>query len=361
MLRAHWHGYEIDSSEAAYEAQVPQPEQLGTVVRRLLTSGYFTRSYYLLFEEPLIRLRDFIVAHGDVADKLTAKAAILNYVGTHRQALLEAGVFRFELTEEQKEMMEDYGYDEEFESGSLVKEQYYYSEQEIPLDGIVLYLGCSLVPSSKLEPREAKRAYKLVRDNYARVGLLDELEGMGRGLARDYVQEDINKRQNLSLRVRLNPDATFTVTGRWFDDGQFIFPYYDYLLELAARKAAGPGGAGCALLPAQGGRARLFALLRHLPAGASLRGDGAVRRLPGAGGGSARHGPHNDGPPPRTGGPGDGPLLRHWPLRSGLRRLLLLRPAWFCHRCHRCSLRTVRARGAAGRRGPRLPDSPGRR
>ncbi|HEY67188.1 MAG: hypothetical protein DRI79_01195 [Chloroflexi bacterium] len=264
MLRAHWHGYEIDSSEAAYEAQVPQPEQLGTVVRRLLTSGYFTRSYYLLFEEPLIRLRDFIVAHGDVADKLTAKAlehlekqiakfdptswkasrigvraaeAILNYVGTHRQALLEAGVFRFELTEEQKEMMEDYGYDEEFESGSLVKEQYYYSEQEIPLDGIVLYLGCSLVPSSKLEPREAKRAYKLVRDNYARVGLLDELEGMGRGLARDYVQEDINKRQNLSLRVRLNPDATFTVTGRWFDDGQFIFPYYDYLLELAARKA----------------------------------------------------------------------------------------------------------------------------
>ena len=28
MLKAHWHGYEIDSSEAAYEVQVGQPEQL---------------------------------------------------------------------------------------------------------------------------------------------------------------------------------------------------------------------------------------------------------------------------------------------------------------------------------------------
>ena len=264
MLKAHWHGYEIDSSEAAYEAQVPRPEQLGTLVRGLLTSGYFVRSYYLLFEEPLVRLRDFILAHGDMEDKLTAKAleylekqiakfdptswkasrigvraieAILNYVGTHRQELLDAGTFRFELTEEQKEMMRDYGYDEEFEPGSRVRESDYYSEEEIPFDGVVLSLGCSLVPANKLEPREAKRAYKLVRDHYKQVGLLDELAGWGWGAPRDYVQEDIDKRQHLSLRVRINPDATFIITGRWFDDGQFIFPYYDYLLGLAAKKA----------------------------------------------------------------------------------------------------------------------------
>jgi hypothetical protein len=41
----------------------------------------------------------------------------------------------------------------------------------------------------------------------------------------------------LSLRVRMNPDATFIVTGRWMDDGQFAFGYYDYLLGQAAKKA----------------------------------------------------------------------------------------------------------------------------
>ena len=55
MLKAHWHGYEIDSSEAAYEVQVGQPEQLGSLARGILTSGYFVRSYYLVFEEPMKR------------------------------------------------------------------------------------------------------------------------------------------------------------------------------------------------------------------------------------------------------------------------------------------------------------------
>lgn len=265
MLKAHWHGYEIDSSEAAYEAQVPQPEQMGTLVRNLLTSGYFGRSCYLLFEEPLVRLRDFITAQGQ-EDELAVKVLehlekqiakkspkswkaatigvraiepILNYVGAHRQELLEAQTFRFELTAEQREMMEDYD-TEEFEPGDLVEEQDYYSEDEIPLDGVVLFLGCSLTPANKLAPSEQKRAYSLVRRSYKQSGLLDELEGfgafMGRG-AQDYVAEDINRPLPLTLRVRLNPDATFTITGRWMDDGQFIFPYYDYLLGLAAKKA----------------------------------------------------------------------------------------------------------------------------
>jgi hypothetical protein len=125
MLKAHWSGYEIDSSEAAYEVKVKEPEEMGTLVRAFLTSGYFVRSYYLLFEEPMVRLRDFIKEHGDPKDKLAAKAleyldkqidkfdsegyrasrigvraiqSILNYVGAHRQELLDAQLFRFELT-----------------------------------------------------------------------------------------------------------------------------------------------------------------------------------------------------------------------------------------------------------------------
>lgn len=265
MLKAHWHGYEIDSSEAAYEAQVPQPEQMGTLLRGFLTSGYFVRSYYLLFEEPLIRLRDFILAQGLPADQQTAKAleylekqiarfdpttvrattigvraieGILNYIGAHRKALLETGTFRFELTEEQKEYWEEYT-DEEFEPGTLVSEQDFYSEDEIPLDGVVLFLGCSLVSADKLTPREREKAYKLVHRSYKRSGLLDDLTAWGSfiGRSRDYVAEAIDQPQPLSLRVRLNPDATFLVTGRWHDDGQFIYPLYEYLLGLAAKKA----------------------------------------------------------------------------------------------------------------------------
>lgn len=271
MLKAHWHGYEIDSSEAAYEVQVSLPEQLGTLVRGLLTSGYFIRSYYLLFEEPLIRLQDFIHAHGDLEDKDTGKAleylekqiakfettrnasrtgvraieSILNYVGAHRQELLEAETFRFELTEEQQHMQQDYGYDEEFEPGSQVEEEYYYSEYEIPLDGVVLFLGCALAPASKLDPQEAKQAYELVHDHYEVIGLLNDMAGWGWGSSRDYVEEDINRRHDITLRVRLNPDATFTISGRWMDDGQFIFPYYDYLLGLAAEKTGVKLGTYC--------------------------------------------------------------------------------------------------------------------
>ena len=264
MLKAHWHGYEIDSSEAAYEVQVEQPEQLGTMVRGFLTSGYFVRSYYLVFEEPLIRVRDFIGARGAGEEKATARAlkhletqivkfdptsykasritvraieSILNYVGANRQELLQAETFRFGLTEEQVEMRADYDYDTPFEPGSLIEEEHYYSEDEIPFDGVVLALGCTLVPAKKLEPQEAEWAYELVHDNYERVGLLDDLVGWNWGPPRDYVQEAIDRRHYISLRVRINPDATFTTTGRWMNDGQFIFPYHDYLLGLAAQKA----------------------------------------------------------------------------------------------------------------------------
>lgn len=265
MLKARWSGYEIDSSEAAYEVTVQQPEEMGTLVRGLLSSGYFVRSYYLLFEEPFLRLRDFIEEHGDPDDKFTAKVmdylekqidkfdptswrgsrigvlaiqAILNYVGAHRKELLDGQVFRFDLTEQQKEMFADYGYDYEFTPGEEVDETSYYSETEIPLDGVVLYLGCSLVGVDKLAPQEQKKAYRVTHDSYEEVGLLDELAGWSLGPERDYVMEDISRRQDLSLRVRLNPNATFTVTGRWMDDGQFIYPYYEYLLGLAAKKAA---------------------------------------------------------------------------------------------------------------------------
>lgn len=263
MLRARWSGYEIDSSEAAYEVPVQVPEEMGTLVRGLLSSGYFVRSCYLLFHEPMIRLRDFITAHGDLDDKLTVKTVqhldkqiakfdptswrgprmgvlavqtILNYVGAHRQELLDDQVFRFELMDEQREMLGDYDY--EFTPGDEVDETVYYSEQEIPLDGVVLYLGCSLAGADKLSPEEQRWAYRMVHDSYEAVGLLDELAGWSLGPPRDYVLEDISRRQNLTLRVRLNPDATFTITGRWMDDGQFIYPYYEYLLGLAAEKAA---------------------------------------------------------------------------------------------------------------------------
>jgi len=103
---------------------------------------------------------------------------------------------------------------------------------------VVLYLGCALVGADKLAPAEAKKAYRLIRASYKESGLLDDLESWGFGPPRDYVREAINRSHNLSLRVRLNPDATFTVIGRWMDDGQFHRPYYEYLLKLAAKKAA---------------------------------------------------------------------------------------------------------------------------
>jgi len=273
MLKAHWSGYEIDSSEAAYEVKVKAPEEMGTLVRALLTSGYFVRSYYLVFEEPMVRLRDFIKERGDPQDKLAAKAlehldkqivkfdpesyrasrigvraieAILNYVGAHRQELHDAQLFRFELTEEQEDVLGDFGF--EFEPGQWINETDFYSESEIPFDGTVLFLGCSLVGLDKLEPGEQRKAKAAVRRTDI---MIQEEEGRprrgGRGL--DDIDmffssmfgprnpwENYNRPQMLSLRVRLNPDAAFVVTGRWMDDGQFAFGYYDYVLGRAAKK-----------------------------------------------------------------------------------------------------------------------------
>jgi hypothetical protein len=261
MLKARWSGYEIDSSEAAYEVQVPQPEELGTLVRSFLTSGYFVKSYYSLFEEPLERLRDFIKEHGDPKDALAIKTLkqldkqtakfdpnswraprtgirtiepILNYVSAHRQELLEAQVFRFELTDEQKEMYEDYDY--EFGVGQQIDEASYYSEDEIPFDGTVLYLGCNFVKASQLTPAEQKQARRIARRAGKR---MDEFGGpgmFGESWA-DMLESDLGHSMNVTLRVRLNPDATLSITGRWMEDGQFLHDYYAYLLDQAAEKA----------------------------------------------------------------------------------------------------------------------------
>jgi hypothetical protein len=269
MLKARWTGYEIDSSEAAYNMEVPEPEKLGTLVRALLGSGYFTRSYTLWSELSIKRLRDFVVAQDQsdkarpeqsrketaqvlaLLDKQIAKfndrrptsigvraiEPILNYVGAHRHALLAAQTFRFELSKEQKDMFEDYGYDTDFEPGGFVDETTYYSEWDIPWDGIAMVLGCALVGVGKLTPEEQQFAYAATKESYEESGLLEEMADWGFGESRDYVLEDISRSQDLSLRVRLNPDATFGIHGRWRDDGQFIYPYYAYLLEWAAEKA----------------------------------------------------------------------------------------------------------------------------
>ena len=261
MLKAHWSGYEIDSSEAAYEVKVKEPEELGTLVRALLTSGYFVRSYYLLFEEPMVRLKDFIKEHGDPKDKLTAKAleyldkqvakfdaesyrasrigvraiqTILNYVGAHRQELHDAQLFRFELTEDQEEMLGDFGF--EFEPGQRIDETDFYSEQEIPFDGVVLFLGCAFERVSKLPSQEQRRAQRMARQAGKRMEEFDASPLWGESWS-DLLQKDLERSMNVSLRVRLNPDATFSVTGRWMEDGQFMYDYYVFLLEQAAKKA----------------------------------------------------------------------------------------------------------------------------
>jgi hypothetical protein len=266
MLKARWSGYEIDSSEAAYEVQVHRPEELGTLVRDFLTSGYFVKSYYSLFEEPLENLRDFIKEHGDSKDALAAKALeqldkqiakfdpsdwraprigvraiepILNYIGAHCQKLLEVQVFRFELTDDQKERYEDYDY--EFEAGQQIDESNFYSEDEIPFDGTVLYLGCNLVKASQLTPAEQKKARRIARGAGKRV---DEFSGpgmFGESWA-GMLQSDLERSMNVTLRVRLNPDATLSVTGRWMEDGQFLHDYYAYLLGQAAEKAGAKMG-----------------------------------------------------------------------------------------------------------------------
>ncbi len=266
MLRARWSGYEIDSSEAAYEVQIRRPEELGTLVRNFLTSGYFVKSYYSLFVESLERLRDSIKEHGDTKDALAAKALeqldkqiakfdpsdwraprigvraiepILNYVGAHRQELLEAQVFRFELTDEQKEMYEDY--DHEFEVGQKIDDSSFYSEDEIPFDGTVLYLGCNLVKASQLTPAEQKEARRIARRAGKRVDQFGGPGMFGESWA-DMLQGDLERSMNVTLRVRLNPDATLSITGRWMEDGQFLHDYYAYLLGQAAEKVGAEMG-----------------------------------------------------------------------------------------------------------------------
>ncbi len=261
MLKARWSGYEIDSSEAAYEVKVKQPEELGTLLREFLTSGYFVRSYYLLFEEPLERLRQFIVEQGHEEDKLGTEAldyldkqiakfdpesyraprigvravqALLNYVGAHRQALSEASTFHFELPEEQKAMYADADY--EFTPGEKVDETVFYSEDEIPLDGVVLFLGCSFEKASKLSSQEQKQARRIARGAGKQMEEFGASSFGGEGWG-DMLQEDLERPMNVSLRVRLNSDATFSVTGRWMEDGQFLCDYYTFLLEQAAKKA----------------------------------------------------------------------------------------------------------------------------
>ncbi len=268
MLKAHWNGYEIDSSEAAYSARVPKPEEVGTLVRALLGSGYFVRSYYLLSEESVSRLQKYVHQHepadspvrqqlDQVVGKFRPDRAItigvraiepiLNYVGANRQALLKAKVFRFELTPEQRERYKDI--DMEFKPGQKVNEDDFYSEDEIPWDGVVLHLGCELVGLNKLSLEEQAKARAAVRKTDV---MIQEAEGRPRRGGRGMNEMDMlfssmfgpydpwesyNRPQPVSLRVRLNPDATLSIHGRWMDDGQFAYGYYEYVLSQAAKKA----------------------------------------------------------------------------------------------------------------------------
>jgi hypothetical protein len=255
MLQARWKGYEIDSSEAAYGLEVKDPPRVGTLMRAFVTSGYFVRSFYLLSEQQMRRLQQWVTEHEvsegkicEVLDAVVAKfnderwsrigvrqmEAIGNYVGEHAQELLDAQLFRFELTDDQREDYQDA--DIEFEPGGFVDESDFYSEYEIPMDGTVMMLGCRLVTSDSLRPAEWRMAHRVVRQA---ARSMDEFGGpMFGGSWADLLAESIAERtMNVSLRVRLNPDATFAITGRWMEDGQFLFDYYSYLLEQAAKHA----------------------------------------------------------------------------------------------------------------------------
>ncbi len=254
MLRARWSGYEIDSSEAAYNVKVKDPANMGTLVRAFLTSGYFVRSFYLFSEVQMKRLQGWVAQREppeakirQALDQVISKfgdtrwsrigvrnlEAILNYVGQHAQELLDAQLFRFELTDEEKEQYTDY--DIEFEPGSFVDETDFYSESDIPVDGVVMVLECALEKATKLSPAEQGEARRIVRragremDRFERP-FFDESWA-------DLLARDLERSMNITLRVRLNPDATLSITGRWMEDGQFLFDYYSFLLEQAAKKA----------------------------------------------------------------------------------------------------------------------------
>jgi len=116
-----------------------------------------------------------------------------------------------------------------------VDETDFYSESEIPMDGVVMALGCALAKAEKLSPAEQRTAQQIVR----RAGReMDQFESPFFGESwDDLLARDLERSMNISLRVRLNPDATFSITGRWMEDGQFLYRYYSYLLEQAAKKA----------------------------------------------------------------------------------------------------------------------------
>ncbi len=54
MLKAHWHGYEIDSSEAAIRSRCPNRSNWVHWHEDSSLLATF-RSYYLIFEEPMTR------------------------------------------------------------------------------------------------------------------------------------------------------------------------------------------------------------------------------------------------------------------------------------------------------------------
>jgi len=259
MLRARWSGYEIDSSEAAYNVKVQEPAQMGSLVRAFLGSGYFVRSFYLLSEQQMFRLRDWVAQREPpkakicrALDKVISKfndrrwsrigvrnlETILNYVGQCAQELLDDGVFRFEPTKEEREQLADY--DLEFEPGSFVDESLFYSEDEIPTDGVVMALGCAVQGAQKLSPEEQRQARQIVR----RAGRdMDQFESpLFGGSWTDLLAQGLERPMDISLRVRLNPDATFSITGRWMEDGQFLYAYYSYLLHRAAEKVGAEMG-----------------------------------------------------------------------------------------------------------------------
>jgi len=183
----------------------------------------------------------------DPAGQVVAEIGGLELRRANRQALLQARVFRFELTPEQRETYGDTGI--KFKPGHKVSENDFYSEGDIPWDGVALCLGCELVGLNKLPPEEQAKAKTAVRKTDV---MIQEAEGSrrrgGRGMdemdmffsrmfgPRD-PWENYNHPQYLSLRVRLNPDATLSIHGRWMDDGQFAYGYYEYVLTQAAKKA----------------------------------------------------------------------------------------------------------------------------
>ena len=96
--------------------------------------------------------------------------------------------------------------------------------------------------ASQLTPAEQKKAWQIARRAGKR---MDEFGGpsmFGESWA-DMLESDLERSMDVTLRVRLNPDATLSVTGRWMEDGQFLHDYYAYLLGQAAEETGAKIGA----------------------------------------------------------------------------------------------------------------------